>query len=177
MTPLKDDILANIRKSSGKMKVALSDIRTSASNTRATLGKTATSPLVLLRLWSSCVLIHATQYLRYISDPAHNSEIQVAINTSLQDAMGCSNFPIGHPREYGYTDPRVRLPAERIMSSPLSLHPNPENWRGISNIHLSSCLHVCYRPHGYGKGSHHRIPEDISPMAASPPLTHPRHLQ
>ena len=93
MTAFKDEIITNIKKSGGKMKGVQSDIRTSASNYKSTLGKTATSPLVILRLWSSCVLVHATQYLRYIANPAHINEIQVEINASIQHAMGCHNFP------------------------------------------------------------------------------------
>ena len=73
--------------------IRLETFKDRARNYKSTLGKTATSPLVILRLWSSCVLVHATQYLRYIANPAHINEIQVEINASIQHAMGCHNFP------------------------------------------------------------------------------------
>ena len=93
MTPLKDEIIDKIKKSGGRLQGTFSDIRTSTSGGVSTLGRPSTSPVVRLQLWKSCVLVHATQYLRYITSTTHLQEIQRALNTSLGHAMGCYDCP------------------------------------------------------------------------------------
>ena len=45
------------------------------------------SPLVLLRLWQACVLLFATQTLRYLRTPTQIQTIQTALTNSLQHIL------------------------------------------------------------------------------------------
>jgi len=52
-------------------------------NTPASLRGTRTSPLILYRIWQSCVLSHATQNLRYLLNPTQVQQVQSALISSL----------------------------------------------------------------------------------------------
>ena len=93
MSPLKDDILHNIRKSSGKLSTTFKFFRSSQSGV-STLGQQSTSPRTRLQLWRSCVLVQATINLRYITSQTHLNEIQRALSKSLQKTMGRYDCPL-----------------------------------------------------------------------------------
>ena len=93
MSPLKDDILDKIRKSSGKLSTTFKFFRSSQSGV-STLGQQSTSPRTRLQLWRSCVLVQATINLRYITSQTHLNEIQRALSKSLQKTMGRYDCPL-----------------------------------------------------------------------------------
>ena len=97
MQPLCDQILTSINKAHGKLQGLLRDLKSSRelrSTHHSTLGRASTSPKTLRHLWTSCVLVQATQYLRYIHSPSQLRGIQSAVNRSLQTTMGCDSLPI-----------------------------------------------------------------------------------
>jgi len=55
----------------------------------ANLRGTRTSPLILYRIWQSCVLSHATQNLRYLLHPTQVQQVQSALINSLQRTLHC----------------------------------------------------------------------------------------
>ena len=48
-----------------------------------------------------CVLVHATQYIRYIHSPTQLKTIQTQLNKSLQSTFGCSGLPSTLQAELG----------------------------------------------------------------------------
>jgi hypothetical protein len=42
---------------------------------------------------TTCVLVHATQYLRYIHSPTQLETIQTELNKSMQSVFGCFGLP------------------------------------------------------------------------------------
>jgi len=58
-------------------------------DTTASLRDTRTSPLILYRIWQSCVLSHATQNLRYLPHPTQWQQVQSALISSLQRTLHC----------------------------------------------------------------------------------------
>ena len=100
MSPLKDDILDKIRKSSGKLSTTFKSFRSSQPGV-STLGQQSTSPSTRLQLWRSCVLTQATINLRYITSQTHLNEIQRALSKSLQKTMGCYDCPLALQGDLG----------------------------------------------------------------------------
>ena len=100
MSPLKNDILDKIRKSSGKLSTTFKSFRSSQPGV-STLGQQSTSPSTRLQLWKSCVLVQATINLRYITSQTHLNEIQRALSKSLQKAMGCYDCPLALQGDLG----------------------------------------------------------------------------
>ncbi len=65
-------ILDNIQKANGKLQGLLRDLKSSRelhSSHHTTFGRASTSPKTIGLLWKSCVLVHATQYIRHIHSP------------------------------------------------------------------------------------------------------------
>jgi len=58
-------------------------------DTPASLRGTRTSPLILYRIWQSCVLSHTTQNLRYLPHPTQVQQVQSALISSLQRILHC----------------------------------------------------------------------------------------
>ena len=75
-TPLKDDILDKFRKSRGKLPNTFTSLLSFFPGL-STLGQPCTSPSTRLQLCRSCVLVQATQNLRYITPPSHVQEIHL----------------------------------------------------------------------------------------------------
>ena len=74
----------------GKLQGLLRDVKSNRELHRyhhSTLGRASTSPKTICHLWKSCVLVHATQYLRYIHFPTQLNEIQSEVNNSMQSAF------------------------------------------------------------------------------------------
>jgi len=59
------------------------------NDTPANLRGTRTSPLILYRIWQSCVLSHTTQNLRYLLHPTQVQQVQSALISSLQRTLHC----------------------------------------------------------------------------------------
>jgi hypothetical protein len=76
MRPLTNQILNSIQKSHLKLQATLAQLRQNNHDQCSCPGHTKFSPLVVRRLWPSCVHIQATQYLRYITHPPLIEEIQ-----------------------------------------------------------------------------------------------------
>jgi hypothetical protein len=94
----------NILKANGKLQGLLRDlksIRELHSSHHTTLGRASTSPKTIGLLWKSCVLVHATQYIRYIHSPTQLKTIQTQLNKSLQSTFGCSGLPSTLQAELG----------------------------------------------------------------------------
>ena len=86
MSSLHTLTLDNIKESNGKLHGLLRDVKSNRelhSSHHSNLGRARTSPKTLCNLWKSCVLVHATQYLRYIHSPTQFHEIQTELNKSL----------------------------------------------------------------------------------------------
>jgi hypothetical protein len=86
MSSLHTLTLDNIQESNGKLHGLLRDVKSNRelhSSHHSNLGRARTSPKTLCNLWKSCVLVHATQYLRYIHSPTQFHEIQTELNKSL----------------------------------------------------------------------------------------------
>jgi hypothetical protein len=95
MKPLQQQILDKIKKSNGKLQGLKKDIKTSRhlySPERSILGQASTTPKTILHLWKYCVLVQATQYIRYIS-PELVPDIQTKLQKSLQDTFECYGQP------------------------------------------------------------------------------------
>ena len=104
MGPLHTLIRDNIQKANGKLQGLLRDLKSSRelhSSHHTTLGRASTSPKTIGLLWKSCVLVHATQYIRYIHSPSHLKTIQTQLNKSLQSTFGCSGLPSTLQAELG----------------------------------------------------------------------------
>jgi len=46
-----------------------------------------TRPLILYRIWQSCILSHATQNLKYLLSPTQVQQVQSALTSSLQRTL------------------------------------------------------------------------------------------
>jgi hypothetical protein len=104
MGPLHTLIRDNIQKANGKLQGLLRDLKSSRelhSSHHTTLGRASTSPKTIGLLWKSCVLVHATQYIRYIHSPTQLKTIQTQLNKSLQSTFGCSGLPSSLQAELG----------------------------------------------------------------------------
>ena len=91
MKPFQQQILDKTKKSNGKLQGPKKDIKTSRhlySPQRSTLGRASTTSKTLLHLWKSCVLVQATQYIRYIPSDLV-PDIQTKLQKSLQDTFEC----------------------------------------------------------------------------------------
>jgi len=66
-------------------------VRSLKHDTPASLRGTWTSPLILYRIWHSCVLSHAsaTQNLRYLLHPTQVQQVQSSLISSLQRTLHC----------------------------------------------------------------------------------------
>ena len=103
MKPLQEQIIEKVKKSSGKLQGLKKDLTTSRqlyTPGRSTLGRPSTSPKTLLHLWKSCVLVQATQYIRYIQ-PNQLQDIQTQLQKSLQDTFNCHGQPANLTCELG----------------------------------------------------------------------------
>ena len=103
MKPLQEQIIEKVKKSSGKLQGLKKDLTTSRqlyTPGRSTLGRPSTSPKTLLHLWKSCVLVQATQYIRYIH-PNQLQDIQTQLQKSLQDMFNCHGQPANLISELG----------------------------------------------------------------------------
>jgi len=58
-------------------------------DTPASLRGIRASPLILYRIWKSCVLPHATQNLRYLPHTTQVQQVQSALISSLQRTLHC----------------------------------------------------------------------------------------
>jgi hypothetical protein len=76
-------------------------VRELHSSHHTTPGRASTSPETIGLLWKSCVLVHATQYIRYIHSPTQLKTIQTQLNKSLQSSFGCSGLPSTLQAELG----------------------------------------------------------------------------
>ena len=95
MKPLQQQIIESIIKSNGKLQGLKSDLKASRnlySLERSSLGRASTSPKTSLHLWKSCVLVQATQYIRYVC-PTQLSDIQTQLQKSLQNTFDCYSQP------------------------------------------------------------------------------------
>jgi hypothetical protein len=96
MSTLHTLILNNIQKANGKLHGLLRDLKSNRelhSSHQSTLGRASTSPKTIGLVWKSCVLVHATQYLRYIHSHTQLEKIQTELNKSLQSVFGCVGLP------------------------------------------------------------------------------------
>jgi hypothetical protein len=96
MSTLHTLILDNIKKANGKLHGLLRYLKSNRelhSSHHSTLGGANTSPKTIVLLWKSCVLVHATQYLRYIHSPTQLEKIQTGLNKSMQSVFGCFGLP------------------------------------------------------------------------------------
>jgi len=59
------------------------------NDTPANLRGIRTSPLILYRIWKSCVLSHVTQNLRYLLNSTQVQQVQSALISSLQRTLQC----------------------------------------------------------------------------------------
>ena len=69
----------------------LNEIRSSRnyySPHHSTLGGASTAPNTILHLWKSCVLVQATQHIKYMP-PHHIKDIQIALNKTLLQTFSC----------------------------------------------------------------------------------------
>jgi hypothetical protein len=86
----------NIHKANGKLQGLLRDFKSNRelhSSHHSTLGRARTSPKTIGLLWKSSVLVHATQYLRYIHSHTQLQKIQTELNKSMQSVFGCVGLP------------------------------------------------------------------------------------
>ena len=91
MKELQGQIIQNIEASNAKLQRMLSEIRSSRnyySPHHSTLGGASTAPNTTLHLWKSCVLVQATQYIKYMP-PNHIKDIQIALNKTLLQTFSC----------------------------------------------------------------------------------------
>ena len=78
------------------------------------LKHTRSSPLILYRLWQSCVLPFATQHLRYFTTHPQVQKVQIAHSDATQSTISfckSSAFPPLHPTPY------------TLHPTPYTLHP------------------------------------------------------
>jgi len=85
------------------------------NDTPANLRGTRTSPLILYRICQSCVLLHATQNLRYVLHPTQVQQVQSALISSLQRTLHCFTAAQITMLELGIP-PLILRQAEQLVS-------------------------------------------------------------
>jgi hypothetical protein len=65
------------------------------------LRHTRSSPLILYRLWQSCVLPFATQHLRYLATQTEVQKVQSTLFSSLQRTLRCYKVHYILMQEFG----------------------------------------------------------------------------
>ena len=179
MDPLTNQIIHSINAANSKLQNMIRDIKTSRelkTYHHSTLGRTSTSPLTLSQLWKSCVLIQATQFLRYVHSPAQLKRIQVSVNSSLQQTFNCQGNPVALLCELGIPSitiyrhkELVRLHYRLAESKPFSL---PALLYGFRR-------HTSHEGHNYLQAPDTYILEDqvlISLKITFPTWRHPNTL-
>jgi hypothetical protein len=95
MNLLQQQIIDNVIKSNAKLQGLKADLKASRhlyNLERSTLGRASTAPKTTLHLWKSCVLVQATQYIRYVH-PSQVQAIQTELQKSLQNTFDCYSQP------------------------------------------------------------------------------------
>ena len=83
--------IKSIEVSNAKLQRMLNEIRSSRNYYiphKSTLGGASPAPNTTLHLWKSCVLVQATQYIKYMP-PNHIKDIQIALNKTLLQTFSC----------------------------------------------------------------------------------------
>jgi len=142
MKPLQEQIIEKVKKSSGKLQGLKKDLTTSRqlyTPGRSTLGRPSTSPKTLLHLWKSCVLVQATQYIRYIQ-PNQLQDIQTQLQKSLQDTFNCHGQPANLICELGI--PTLKYYRHKDLTR---MHYRFRNM-GSSNLVYQIFIHRMFQP-------------------------------